>query len=66
MHADRRQFLVADGGSLVDDGFPLLPTVDSPLVCAASISGRPSSVVAHRANQTFRDCFQPWTFGPGW
>jgi hypothetical protein len=27
---DRRQFLVADGIELIDDGFPLLPTLDSP------------------------------------
>jgi len=28
--ADRRQLLVADGESLINDGFPLLPTLDAP------------------------------------
>jgi hypothetical protein len=28
--ADRRQFLVAEGSDLIGDGFPLLPTLDSP------------------------------------
>lgn len=28
--AERRQLLVADAAGLVDDGFPLLPTLDSP------------------------------------
>ena len=28
--ADRRQILIADGLELVDSGFPLLPTLDSP------------------------------------
>lgn len=28
--AERRQLLVADAAALVDDGFPLLPTLDSP------------------------------------
>ena len=39
--AGRRQFLVADGAELIDDGFPLLPTLDSPhwtvMLAAASI-----------------------------
>lgn len=28
--ADRRQLLVADAAELIEDGFPLLPTLDSP------------------------------------
>ena len=28
--ADRRQFLIAKGSDLIDDGFPLLPTLDTP------------------------------------
>ena len=28
--AERRQLLVAHGGSLIEDGFPLLPTLDAP------------------------------------
>jgi hypothetical protein len=28
--AERRQLLVADATALIDDGFPLLPTLDSP------------------------------------
>lgn len=27
---ERRQLLVADAAALMDDGFPLLPTLDSP------------------------------------
>ncbi len=27
---ERRQLLIADARSLIDDGFPLLPTLDSP------------------------------------
>ncbi|HYN34303.1 MAG TPA: hypothetical protein VES40_16885 [Ilumatobacteraceae bacterium] len=27
---ERRQLLVADAAELIDDGFPLLPTLDSP------------------------------------
>ena len=27
---ERRQLLVADAAALIDDGFPLLPTLDSP------------------------------------
>jgi hypothetical protein len=39
--ADRRQILVADGRDLVDDGFPLLPTLESPhwTVALATASG---------------------------
>ena len=28
--ADRRQFLIADAAELIEDGFPLLPTLDTP------------------------------------
>ena len=37
---ERRQLLVADAAALMDDGFPLLPTLDSPhwtVVLAADI-----------------------------
>lgn len=48
--ADRRQFLVAAGDSLINDGFPLLPTLDSPhwtLVLAAATSEQFARVRAH-------------------
>lgn len=48
--ADRNQFLVADGQSLIDDGFPLLPTLDSPhwmVVFAAATSSQFERVAAH-------------------
>lgn len=48
--ADRRQFLVADGESLISDGFPLLPTLDSPhwtVVLAAATAAQFERVRAH-------------------
>ena len=48
--ADRRQFLVADGESLIDAGFPLLPTMDTPhwtVVLAAATAGQFERVRAH-------------------
>lgn len=48
--ADRRQFLVADGESLIDDGFPLLPTLDSPhwtVVLATATASQFERVRAH-------------------
>ena len=48
--ADRRQFLVAAGESLINDGFPLLPTLDSPhwtLVLAAATSEQFERVRTH-------------------
>ena len=48
--ADRPQFLVADGESLIDDGFPLLPTLDSPhwtvVLAAATAASSNASVAA--------------------
>lgn len=48
--AERRQLLVADATELVDDGFPLLPTLDSPhwtVVLAAATAAQFSRVRAH-------------------
>lgn len=47
---DRRQFMVADGEALIDDGFPLLPTLDFPhwtVVLATSSAGQFDRVCAH-------------------
>jgi hypothetical protein len=47
---DRRQLLVADGGSLIDDGFPLLPTLDVPhwtVVLAAATAAQFERVRTH-------------------
>ncbi len=59
--AARRQFLVADGESLVNDGFPLLPTLDSPhwtVVLAAATAGHFERVRTHSRgpldNPTYR------------
>lgn len=61
--ADRRQFLVADGRYLIEDGFPLLPTVDSPhwtvLVAAAT------PVQFDRVRTHFRDPVDNPTFRSG-
>lgn len=48
--ADRRQFLVADGEALIGDGFPLLPTLDSPhwtVVLAAATAAQFARVRSH-------------------
>ncbi|MGB3733422.1 MAG: hypothetical protein WA964_00595 [Ilumatobacter sp.] len=48
--AERRQLLVADAAELVDDGFPLLPTLDAPhwtVVLADATSAQFSRVRAH-------------------
>lgn len=48
--AGRRQFFVADGQSLIDDGFPLLPTLNSPhwtVVLAAATAGEFERVCSH-------------------
>ena len=48
--ADRRQFLVAEGAELIDDGFPLLPTLDSPhwtVLLAAATSAQFERVRSH-------------------
>ena len=48
--AGRRQFLVANGAELIDDGFPLLPTLDSPhwtVMLAAASAGQFERVRAH-------------------
>jgi hypothetical protein len=48
--ADRRHLLVAEGESLIGDGFPLFPTVDSPhwtVVLAAPTASQFERVRAH-------------------
>lgn len=48
--AERRQLLVADAAALVDDGFPLLPTLDSPhwtVVLAAATAAQFGRVRGH-------------------
>jgi len=48
--AERRQLLVADARALVEDGFPLLPTLDSPhwtVVLAAATAAQFNRVRAH-------------------
>jgi hypothetical protein len=59
--ADRRQFMVADGEALIDDGFPLLPTLDWPhwtVVLAAATPLQFERVRVHfrgpLANPTYR------------
>lgn len=47
---ERRQLLVADGESLINDGFPLLPTLDSPhwtVVLASATWAQFESVRTH-------------------
>jgi hypothetical protein len=64
--ADRRQFLIADGSDLIEDGFPLLPTLDSPhwtVLLAAATPTQFERVRSHFRgpvdNPTFRSGRRP-------
>ncbi len=61
--ADRRQFLVADAGELIDDGFPLLPTLDSPHWTVLLAAANP--VQFERVRAHFRGPLDNPTYRPG-
>jgi len=64
--AERRQLLVANGASLVDDGFPLLPTLDAPhwtVTLAAPTPELSARVRAHFEGPIANPAYRP-TRGP--
>ncbi len=60
--AERRQLLVADAGELIDDGFPLLPTLDAPhwtVVLASATAPQFSRVRAHFEGPIANPSYRP-------
>lgn len=60
--AERRQLLVAQGAELIEDGFPLLPTMDSPhwtVVLAAPAAELLARVRAHFAGPIPNPAYAP-------
>jgi hypothetical protein len=60
--AERRQLLVANASELVDDGFPLLPTLDSPhwtVVLAAATAAQFGRVRMHFEGPIANPSYRP-------